>query len=88
MTFDGTHIHVVDEDDRIVRTILPPSSNGEAPIINTYTVPGVSFPSALAFDSPIGTRLLKSGANDIDKIYLGSSEVDAVYWGTHEVWKG
>ena len=42
MTFDGTHIHITDLADDNVRMILPPSSDGQAPIVYTYTVSGVT----------------------------------------------
>ena len=44
MAFDGTHIHLADPDDDNVRMILPPSANGQAPIVFTYTVSGLSNP--------------------------------------------
>ena len=90
MTFDGEHLHIANDSNSgdYFRTIVLPTSNGVAPVIHSYTVAGLLNPTGMAFDSPLGTRLLKLGGNDIDKIYLGSTEVDAVYWGTHEVWRG
>ena len=38
MAFDGTHIHIADVDDDNIRMILPPSADGQAPIVRTYTV--------------------------------------------------
>ena len=38
MTFDGTHIHISDDFDDNVRMILPPSSDGQAPVVYTYTL--------------------------------------------------
>ena len=40
MTFDGTHIHIADVTDDNVRMILPPSGDGQAPTVYTYTVSG------------------------------------------------
>ena len=45
MAFDGTHIHLADVTlDDNVRMILPPSANGAAPIVYTYTVSGLGSP--------------------------------------------
>ena len=43
MTFDGTHIHIADFTDDNVRMILPPSADGQASIVYTYTVSGLAF---------------------------------------------
>ena len=91
MAFDGTHINILDtSDDANVRMILPPSGDGQASTVYTYTVSGLSVGSgkAMTFDSPIGPAdgELVLGTNEIDAIYLGSSEVDRVYWGDLEVW--
>ena len=50
MTFDGTHIHIADLSDDNVRMILPPSADGQAPTVRTYTVSGVNNPTGMAFD--------------------------------------
>ena len=50
MAFDGTHIHLVDITDDNVRMILPPSTDGQAPIVYTYTVSGLNSPQDMAFD--------------------------------------
>ena len=62
MTFDGTHIHLADIGDDNVRMILPPSADGQAPIVYTYTVNGLDIPTGMAFD---GTHIhLTDGADD------------------------
>ena len=45
-----THIHIADSSDANVRMILPPASGGVAPVIRTYNVSGLGFPTAMAFD--------------------------------------
>ena len=45
-----THIHIADIGDQNVRMILPPSADGEAPTVFTYTVDGLSAPGGMAFD--------------------------------------
>ena len=50
MTFDGTHIHIADNADDNVRMILPPSADGEASTVYTYTVSGLGDPHGIAFD--------------------------------------
>ena len=42
--FDGTHIHIADQTDDNVRMILPPSADGQASIVRTYTVSGLGNP--------------------------------------------
>ena len=50
MAFSGAHIHFGDRDDDNVRMILPPSSDGAADVVYTYTVVAVvSSPQGLAF---------------------------------------
>ena len=45
MAFDGTHIHIADDQtDDNVRMILPPSADGEASTVRTYTVSGCRYP--------------------------------------------
>ena len=39
------YIHLVDQVDDNVRMILPPTGNGEAPIVFTYTVSGLRDPA-------------------------------------------
>ena len=56
MTFDGTYIHISDSVDDNVRMILPPSSDGQAPIVYTYTVSGLGASSAMAFDGAITSQ--------------------------------
>ena len=50
MAFDGTHIHIADNTDDNVQMILPPSANGQAPTVYTYTVSGATFPTGMTFD--------------------------------------
>ena len=45
------YIHISDITDQNVRMILPPSADGEAPTVFTYTVDGLSAPGGMAFDS-------------------------------------
>ena len=46
------YIHIADATDDNFRMILPPSGNGEAPIVYTYTVNGVgdTLPTGMAYD--------------------------------------
>ena len=60
---------------------LPPTSDGLAPVF-TYTVDGVSSATGMTFGSS-RINLLKSGANDIDKIYLGSTDASTQFIGEH-----
>ena len=80
MAFDGTHIHIADLDDRNVRMILPPSSDGQAPIVHTYTVSGVDNPLGMAFD---GTHIhIVDGTDDNVRMILPPSsngQADVVY---------
>ena len=50
MTFDGTHIHIIDRIDDNVRMILPPTADGQAPTVYTYTVDGLGNPEGITFD--------------------------------------
>ena len=61
MTFDGTHIHIGDEGTDNVRMILPPSSNGQASTVWTYTVSGVTTSQSMTFD---GTHVHIGDADD------------------------
>ena len=36
------YIHIADDADDNVRMILPPSGNGAAPVVYTYTVSGLT----------------------------------------------
>ena len=56
MTFDGTHIHITDRIDDNVRMILPPSADGQAPTVWTYTVSGLNESRGIAFDGAIQTK--------------------------------
>ena len=55
------YIHIADFTDDNVRMILPPSSDGEAPIVYTYTVSGLGNPSGMTFD---GTHIHIADFND------------------------
>ena len=44
------HIHIADFNDDNVRMILPPSSDGLANTVYTYTVSGITGALAMAFD--------------------------------------
>ncbi len=55
------HIHIADFDDDNVRMILPPSSNGQAPTVYTYTVSGVNASQGMSFD---GTHIHLSDEGD------------------------
>ena len=44
------HIHIADFTDDNVRMILPPSADGEVPIVYTYTVSGVDDATGMTFD--------------------------------------
>ena len=44
------YIHIADNVDDNVRMILPPSADGVAPIVYTYTVSGLGDPRGMAFD--------------------------------------
>ena len=51
MTFDGTHIHIVDGFDDNVRMILPPTSGGQADL-SFIPIPLADYivPTGMAFD--------------------------------------
>ena len=73
MTFDGTHIHIADNGDDNVRMILPPSADGQAPIVYTYTVSGLGNPGGMAFD---GTHIhITDFADDNVRMILPPSSV-------------
>ena len=44
------YIHIADITDDNVRMILPPSSDGQAPTVYTYTVDGLGSPLSMTFD--------------------------------------
>ena len=44
------YIHIADNTDDNIRMILPPTSNGQASIVRTYTVGGLGTPTGMAFD--------------------------------------
>ena len=44
------YIHIADFTDNNIRMILPPSTDGQAPIVYTYTVSGVDNSRGMAFD--------------------------------------
>ena len=44
------YIHIADFNDDNIRMILPPSADGEAPIVYTYTVSGLNNPQGMTFD--------------------------------------
>ena len=44
------YIHLADDSDNNVRMILPPTADGEAPVVITYTVAGLNDPRAATFD--------------------------------------
>ena len=44
------YIHIADNDDDNVRMILPPSADGQAPTVYTYTVLGLGNPQGMTFD--------------------------------------
>ena len=56
-----THIHIANSSDANIRMILPPTSGGVAPIIRTYNVGGLGFPTAMSFD---GTHVHLADATD------------------------
>ena len=80
MAFDGTHIHIVDSTDDNVRMILPPSSDGAASVVYTYTVTGLNSPESMAFD---GTHIhLADNTDDNFRMILPPSsngQADIVY---------
>ena len=55
------HIHIADVLDDNVRMILPPSANGQARTVYTYTVSGLNSPFGMAFD---GTHIHIVDATD------------------------
>ena len=55
------HIHIADRIDHNVRMILPPSSNGLASTVYTYTVSGLGAPSGMTFD---GTHIHIADSTD------------------------
>ena len=68
MTFDGTHIHIADfTDDDNVRMILPPSADGQASIVRTYTVSGGKILQGMTFD---GTHIHIADFNDDDNVRM------------------
>ena len=50
----ASYIHISGFNSRDIRTILPPTAGGEAPVILTYRVSGLDNPEGVAFD---GTHL-------------------------------
>ena len=54
------YIHIADLDDN-VRMILPPTADGQASIVYTYTVSGLGDPQSMAFD---GTHIHISDDTD------------------------
>ena len=50
----ASYIHISDFNSQDIRTILPPTAGGEAPVILTYRVSGLDNPEGVAFD---GTHL-------------------------------
>ena len=57
----ASHIHLSDFIDDNVRMILVPSSNGQAPIVYTYTVAGLGNPQGVTFD---GTHIHIADSSD------------------------
>ena len=44
------YIHISDFGNQNIRMVLPPTADGEAPVILTYTVSGLDSPEGMAFD--------------------------------------
>ena len=45
-----TYIHLIDYSDVNIRMILPPRSDGVAPVVYTYTIGGLNYPTGTTFD--------------------------------------
>ena len=55
------YIHILDDTDNNIRMILPPTADGVAPVVRTYTVAGLNDPNCAAFD---GTHIHLGDDND------------------------
>ena len=66
-----TYIHIIDNVSDNVRMILPPSGNGQAPVVFTYTVDGLGNSRGITFD---GTHVhIADSADDNVRMILPPS---------------
>ena len=80
MAFDGTHIHLVRHADDNVRMILPPTSDGQAPIVYTYTVSGLGNPEAWRLMGHTSTlQIYRRQCSDDSTAIFGRSSLYRLY---------